>query len=216
MENGLAPAVSVYLAGLSLILLCKLDSRAKLYKNASLLYLFLANNLQFIVEKVRTTNLKYLLGNDWVLKHAKKVKQYALNYESIAWTKVFSSLPEKISPALTPEMANECFKKFNAAFEDTYRKQTSWVVQDGKLRDELKVSIAKKLVPVYQEFFDMYLVTLSGEKNLELLVKFSPDDLGNYLSDLFHGTSTSGSSTSTSSLQMGGCLPRRKNTVSTL
>lgn len=207
--NGSTPAVSVHLAWLILVLLCKLDNKAELYKDVSLSYLFLANNLHFIVEKVRSTNLKYLLGHDWVLKHTKKVKQYASNYESMAWTKVFSSLPEKNTLAITPEMAKECFMRFNVTFEEAYRKQTSWVVQDGKLRDQLKVSIAKKLVPEYREFYDMYLAMLTGEKNLELLVRFSPDDLGNYLSDLFHGTSTSGSSTSSSSLfQSQGCIPR--------
>ena len=94
------------------------------------------------------------------------------------------------------------------AFEEAHRKQTSWVVQDGNLRDQLKVSIAKKLVPEYREFYDTYLVMLIGEKNLELLVRFSPDDLGNYLSDLFHGISTSGSTSSSSLLQSWGCLPR--------
>lgn len=104
--------------------------------------------------------------------------------------------------------------RFNVTFEEAYRKQTSWVVQDGKLRDQLKVSIAKKLVPEYREFYDMYLAMLTGEKNLELLVRFSPDDLGNYLSDLFHGTSTSGSFTSSSSLfQSQGCIPRWNNNV---
>ncbi|KAG7993031.1 hypothetical protein I3843_02G157100 [Carya illinoinensis] len=208
MENGPTPAVSVDLAWLILILVRKLDSKAKLYKDASLSYLFLANNLQFIVEKVCTTNLKHLLGTDWVLKHTEKVKQCASHYESIAWTKVISSLPGKDSAEITPEMAKECFRRFSAAFEGAYRKQTSWLVQDGNLRDELKVSIAKKLVPVYQEFFDTYFMMLSGENNMELLVRFSPDDLRNYLSDLFLGTSTSGCSTSTSSLQLGGCLPR--------
>ncbi|XP_059458687.1 exocyst complex component EXO70H1-like [Corylus avellana] len=210
-NDGTAAAVSVYLAWLTLVLLCKLDSKAELYKDASLSYLFLANNLHFIVETVRTTNLKHLLGNDWVLKHTKKAKQYASSYELMAWTKVFSSLPAQTSPAITPETAKECFTRFNVAFEEAHRKQTSWVVQDGKLRDELKVSIAKKLIPVYREFYDTHLVMLTGEKNLEYLLRFSPDDLGNYLSDLFHGTSTSGSSTSTSSsslLQLGGCLPR--------
>ncbi|KAL0002977.1 hypothetical protein SO802_016758 [Lithocarpus litseifolius] len=207
--NGSTPAVSVHLAWLILVLLCKLDNKADLYKDVSLSYLFLANNLHFIVEKVRTTNLKYLLGHDWVLKHTKKVKQYASNYKSMAWTKVFSSLPEKNTLAITPEMAKECFMRFNMTFEEAYRKQTSWVVQDGKLRDQLKVSIAKKLVPEYREFYDMYSAMLTGEKNLELLVRFSPDDLGNYLSDLFHGTSTSGSSTSSSSFfQSQGCIPR--------
>jgi exocyst complex protein 7 len=210
-NDGPTAAVSFYLAWLTLVLLCKLDSKAELYKDVSLSYLFLANNLHFIVETVRTTNLKHLLGNRWVLKHAKKAKQYASSYESMAWTKVFSSLPAQTSPAITPETAKECFTRFNTAFEEAHRKQTSWVVQDGKLRDELKVSIAKKLVPVYREFYDTHLVMLSGEKNLEFLLRFSPDDMGNYLSDLFMGTSTSGSSTSTSSSslsQLGGCLPR--------
>uniref|UniRef100_A0A2N9E2S5 Exocyst subunit Exo70 family protein n=1 Tax=Fagus sylvatica TaxID=28930 RepID=A0A2N9E2S5_FAGSY len=174
--NGSTPAVSVHLAWLILVLLCKLDTKAALYKDVSLSYLFLANNLHFIVEK--------------------------------AWTKVFSCFPEKNTLAITPEMAKECFRRFNVAFEEAHRKQTSWVVQDGKLRDQLKVSIAKKLVPEYQEFYDTYLVMLIGEKNLELLVRFSPDDLGNYLSDLFHGTSTSGSTSSSSLLQSRGCLPR--------
>ncbi|KAM1253157.1 hypothetical protein ACFX2J_041078 [Malus domestica] len=199
-DDGSTPAASVHLAWLILVLMCKLDTKAEIYKDASLSYLFLANNLQFIVEKVQQTpNLKLLLGEDWVTEHTKKVKLYASNYESTAWTKVLSSLPEKSSET-SPEMARECFKRFNAAFEEAYRKQTSWIVEDRKLRDDLKVSIEQKLVPRYQEFYETYMVMQSGEKNLELLVRYSPDDLGNYLSDLFHRTSTSVSSTTSSSL----------------
>ncbi|KAH7537304.1 hypothetical protein FEM48_Zijuj03G0078500 [Ziziphus jujuba var. spinosa] len=202
-------AVSTHLSWLILVLLCKLDIKAELYKDVSLSYLFLANNLQHVVEKVRTTNLKFLLGDDWISKHTKKIQQYASNFESMAWNKVFLSLPEKTSTTLSTDVAKECFRLFNAAFEEAYRKQTSWVVLDGKLRDDLKVSIAKKLVPKYQEFYETNIAMLSGEKNLELLVRFSPDDLGNYLSDLFHGASVSGSSTSSvSQLSARGCLPR--------
>ncbi|XP_020412184.1 exocyst complex component EXO70A1-like [Prunus persica] len=194
------PEVSVHLAWLILVLLCKLDIKAEIYKDVSLSYLFLANNLHFIVEKVNNTpNLKLLLGKDWVSEHMKKVKLYASNYETTAWTKVLSSLPER-SADISPEMAKECFRKFNTAFEEAYRKQTSWIVEDGKLRNDLKVSISQKLVPTYQEFYDTYMVMLSGEKNMELLARVSPNDLGNYLSDLFHGTSASVSSTTSSSL----------------
>lgn len=204
-DDGSTPAVSVHLAWLILVLLCKLDIKAEIYKDVGLAYLFLANNLHFIVEKVHhSPNLKLLLGEDWVAEHMNKVKLYASKYESTAWTKVLSSLPEK-SQEITSEMAKECFRRFNIAFEEAYRKQKSWIVEDGKLRDDLKVSIAQKLVPTYQEFYDTYLVTLSEEKNLELLVRFSPDDLGNYLSDLFHGTSTS--ATSSSLLPSRRCLP---------
>ncbi|KAF5742639.1 putative protein binding protein [Tripterygium wilfordii] len=205
-ENGSVPTVSLHLARLILVLFCKLDSKAELYKDASLSYLFLTNNLHFIVEQVRSSHLKDLLGDDWVSKHAKKVRQYGLSYESMAWTKVFSTLTDPVSPAIPPEAAIDCFRRFSAAFEEAYRKQTSWIVEDRKLRDELKVSIAKKIVPVYREFYDAYLPMLSGEKNLELLVRFGPDDLGNHLSDLFHGTSSS-SGSSSSSRNSRGCMP---------
>ncbi|KAK3011890.1 hypothetical protein RJ639_012916 [Escallonia herrerae] len=200
------PAVSVRLAWIILVLLCKLDGKTELYNDTALSYLFIANNLHFVIEKVRTTNLKFLLGEEWISKHERKVKQYVASYESLAWTKVFSCLPENSAEEMSPEMVKGCFMQFNAAFEEAYRKQTSWVVADGKLRDELKVSIAKKLVPVYREFYDTHLIQLRGEKNLEVLLRFAPDNLGNYLSDLFHGTSISGSSSSSLS-RASRCLP---------
>ncbi|KAG8645141.1 hypothetical protein MANES_10G036300v8 [Manihot esculenta] len=203
-DDSSTPAISVLLAWLILVLLCKPDTKAEAYRDVSLSYLFLANNLQFIIKKVSNTNLKLLLGEDWIIKHAKKVRQYAANYETMAWNKVFSSLPT--SPELSPEAAKECFRVFNAAFEEAYKKQTSWILPDGKLSNGLKVlSIAKKLVPAYREFSKKYLGMLSGEKNLELLARFSADDLGNCLSDLLHGVAISDSSPSSSSR---GCILR--------
>ncbi|XP_057476196.1 exocyst complex component EXO70H1-like [Actinidia eriantha] len=211
-DESPTPAIAVRLVWIILVLLCKLDSKAELYNDIALSYLFLANNIQFVIEKVCTTNLKFLLGDDWVAKHDKKVKQYAANYEAMAWAKVLSTLPENSSGEMSPETVKWCFRQFNVAFEQAYQKQLSWVVPDGKLRDEIKVSISKNLVPAYREFYDTHLVTLSEEKNLEVLVRFSPDNLGNYLSDLFHGNAISGSSSlplspSASESRVSRCLP---------
>ncbi|XVE99449.1 hypothetical protein REPUB_Repub03eG0198600 [Reevesia pubescens] len=206
-NDGPKPAVSVHLAWVTFMLLCNLDRKTELYKDVSLSYLFLANNLQFIIDQVHTSNLKYLLGEEWVFRHSKKIKEYALRYESVAWNKVFSSLPENTSLVLSPEAVKDCFRRFNAAFGEAYMKQIWWIVPDGKLRDELKVSIARKLVPTYREFYETYLVTLSGGKNLEMLVRIAPDDLGNYLSDLSRGTPFSSGSLLSSS-HSRGCLPR--------
>ncbi|KAH6761978.1 exocyst subunit exo70 family protein H2 [Perilla frutescens var. hirtella] len=181
--------VASRLAWIILVLLCKLDSKAELYKDIGLSYLFLANNLQFIVEKVSATALKLLLGQNWVSKLQKKVKLYAANYESVAWSKVLASLPPPAEAESSPAVIKEHFRKFNAAFEAAYRKQSAWTVPDPKLRDEIKVSIARKVVPAYRRFYEScYVAILSEERNLELLVRFSPDNLGNYLSDLFHKT----------------------------
>lgn len=219
--DSLTSPVSVRIAWLILVLLCKLDVKAELYKDVSLSYLFLANNLHFIVQKVITTNLKYLLGDEWIAQNEGNVRQYASSYEAMAWTRVLSCLPEvsanddlAISPALSAEEAMGCFRRFNSAFEEEYRRQGSWVVPDGKLRDEIKVSIAKKVVGKYSAFCEEYLGSLKEEDRglVEESVRFGPDDLGNYLSDLFHGTAISGSLSWSSSShpsipQSRGCLP---------
>ncbi|CAN1257750.1 Exocyst complex component EXO70H1 [Linum perenne] len=205
MNGPSQEAVSVRLAWLILILLCKLDRKAEgHYKDVSLSYLFLTNNLQFIIEKVCTTRLRVVLGEDWVYKHVNKAKQYAASYETMTWNKVFSSIPtSRPFPELSPEDVEQCFLRFNAAFEESHRKQVSWIVPNRRFRDELKVSIARKLVPAYRDFYDTYVGMVVGLERV--VVKFGPDDLENYLSDLYHGTaSESGGSSSSSS--SGSCL----------
>ncbi|XP_023551661.1 exocyst complex component EXO70H1-like [Cucurbita pepo subsp. pepo] len=193
-DDALSSPVAAQLGWLILVLLCKLDTKAELYKDVSLSYLFLANNLNFIVKTAATTNLNTLVGTEWVTNHRSKVKVYAAKYEATAWNRVVNSLPE----SWTEETAAEGLKRFNAAFEEAYRKQISWRVEDGNLRDELKTAIAKKVVPIYREFYEgcVEKVNVGVERN-DLVkafgVRFSPDDLGNYLSDLFHGVSLSSS-----------------------
>lgn len=199
-------AISVRLAWILLVLLCKLDSKTEIYNDIALSYLFLANNLQFVLEKVRTTALKFILGDDWLAKVDRKVKLYAVSYESMAWNKVFYCLPEASKTDISPDMVKAHFRQFSTAFEEAYGKQRSWVVPDAKLRDEIRVSIVRKLVPAYREFYDTHFTTLSGERNLEVLVKFSPDNLENYLSDLLHGYDVSGDS-STPNSRAPRCLP---------
>ncbi|KZV24700.1 protein binding protein [Dorcoceras hygrometricum] len=208
--NSSAPNSSVAsrLAWIILVLLCKLDSKSKLYNNVALSYIFLANNLKFVIEKASTTALKLILGEEWLSKLQKKVKLYAANYESVAWGKALSCLPaENVVAGMSPATITKCFRQFNSIFEDEYRKQRSWVVPDSKLRDEIKVSIARKLVPAYREFYDSYMTVLRKESNdFEVLARFSPDNLGNYLSDLFHDTAVFVHSSSSTQSRMSRCL----------
>ncbi|CAK7331654.1 unnamed protein product [Dovyalis caffra] len=186
-------AISIRLAWLILVMLCKLDGRAEMYKDVALSYLFLANNLQYVVNKVQRSNLKLLLGDEWIEKHESKVRQYASNYERIGWSKVFAALPDAKDNQMTTPQVTECFKRFNSSFEEAYNRQASWVVSDSKLRDQIKVSVAKKLVPVYREFYDKYRFVVVIKEGV---VRFAPEDLGNYLSDLLFGTGGSGSNLS--------------------
>lgn len=179
--------ILVRFSWLVLVLLCKLDGKAELFKDVALSYLFLANNLQYVVAKVRDSNLRFLLGEEWVAKHEEKVKNYAANYERVGWSKVYSSLPEDPTADISPEETKQCFLRLNLSFEEAYRKQTTWVVPDAKLRDEIKISVARRLVPAYSAFYEKHREGLSRKRGSESLVRYMPENLANYLSDLFFG-----------------------------
>ncbi|KAK4755305.1 hypothetical protein SAY87_009062 [Trapa incisa] len=188
-EDGQVSAISQRLAWLILILLCKLDVKAKRYKDIALTYLFLANNLRHVVSKVRESNLSGLLGGAWIARHEGKIKQFALNYVRLAWEPLLSALPEDPSAAITPAVARDHFSSFGASFEEAYRKHSSTIVSDPKLRDEIKFSISRKLVWPYQTFYDAHKITVDAAT-----IRLAPDDIGNYLSDLFFSSGNSNNS----------------------
>ncbi|XP_024022004.1 exocyst complex component EXO70H1-like [Morus notabilis] len=204
-------AISLRLGLLILVLLCKLDGKSKHYDDVSVSYLFLANNLNHVVSKVRTSNLHYLLGDEWVAKHEAKVRQFTASYERLAWGKVYASLPENpTTAAMSAEQAKIVFKNFNSSFEEACKKQRSSVVPDVKLRDEIKTRVFRKLVTVYREFYDTHRITLENERQVRLFVKFTPEDVGNYLSDMFFGTSESESCSSSCSSSPSSSSHRRQ------
>ncbi|XVF05579.1 hypothetical protein REPUB_Repub05bG0184900 [Reevesia pubescens] len=199
-EESISSPVSVRLAWLILVMLCKLDGKAAMYKDVALSYLFLANNLQYVVGKVCQSNLRSLLSDEWVTKHEVKVRQYASNYERMGWSKVIASLPEDPTAEIPVNQVKDHFRKFNSAFEEAYTNQTSWVIPDPKLRDDIKISLATRIVPIYKEFYERYGgVQLRRQMWVESLIRYTPDDLGNYWSDLFFGSGSSGSVSSSSS-----------------
>ncbi|KAJ0810405.1 putative exocyst complex component Exo70, cullin repeat-like-containing domain superfamily [Helianthus annuus] len=110
-----------------------------------------------------------------------KKKQYAENYERMAWSKMITSLPTNTTVENLPiESARDCFKRFNLEFNDAYRKQSMWIISDSKLRDDIKISLSKRILPTYRTLYEQYRGCFQG---VDSVVKYSPDDLGNYLSD---------------------------------
>ncbi|KAJ1375706.1 Exocyst complex component Exo70 [Sesbania bispinosa] len=198
-DDSTAPALTARFAWLILVLLCKLDSKAKHLKDVSLSYLFLANNLRHVVARVRSSNLLYVLSEDWAAKHEAKVKRFVANYERVAWGQVVESLPENPTAA----DARVVFENFNFRFEEAYRKQNLFVVADRELRDEIKGSIARKIVPRYSEWYNVLLATVGSVRDMTRMeyVNFTPEDVDSYLANLFFfGTSSGGVSSSSSSV----------------
>ncbi|CAA0835110.1 exocyst subunit exo70 family protein H6 [Striga hermonthica] len=196
-DDPSAAEITARLAWLVLVLLCKLDAKAVDYNDVALSYLFLANNLNYVVSKIRNSNLGLLIGIEWILKNRSKVNQYLAKYERMGWSEVISSLPDDPTAEISPQEAKERFRRFNQGFEKAYKKQISWVIPDPKVRDEVKISLAKKIVPSYRALYRKHREYYSVEVGVEAIVRYAPEDLDNYLSDLFFADAggTGGSTT---------------------
>ncbi|XP_073135140.1 exocyst complex component EXO70H1-like [Henckelia pumila] len=159
-----------------LVLLCKLDGKAVHYHDVALSYLFLANNLNYVVSKVRSSHLGPLIGLDWILKNESKVTQYLANYERMSWGRVNASLTEDPTVQI-----QETFRNFYSEFEATYKKQKSWVIPDPKMCHQIKMYFSQSIVSSYRAFYEQYR---SGVRPPSI-IKFAPEDLDNYFSDMF-------------------------------
>ncbi|XP_073037650.1 exocyst complex component EXO70H1-like, partial [Primulina eburnea] len=191
-EGPASEAVTARLAWLILVLICKLDGKAVKYDDAAQSYLFLANNLNYIISKIRTSTLGILMGPDWIWKHEAKVKNYVSKYERMGWSKAMTSLVDDPTVDIP-----ERFRRFYAGFEESYRKQSSWVISDPKLRDEVKISLSKKIVGSYREFYQKYRRNYARGFGAESIVRYAPEDLDNYLSDMFFAATTASTSGTT-------------------
>lgn len=169
-----------------------IEEKSKVYEDAAMQYIFLMNNILYIVQKVKDSELRNLLGDNSVKKRRGLIRQYATQYLRASWTKVLSCLKDEgiggSSNNASKVALKERFKNFNACFEDIYRVQTAWKVPDPQLREELRISISEKVIPAYRSFMGRFGNHLESGRHAGKYIKYNPEDLENYLLDLFEGT----------------------------
>ncbi|KAL3520216.1 hypothetical protein ACH5RR_018365 [Cinchona calisaya] len=191
LESEKMNPIALRLLSLLKSLESNLEEKSRMYEDGGLQYVFLMNNILYIVQKVKDSELRNLLGDNWVRKHSGLIRQYATSYLRASWTKVLSCLKDEgiggSSSNASKVVLKERFKNFNACFEDIYRIQTAWKVPDLQLRDELKISISEKLIPAYRSFMGRFGSHLESGRHAGKYIKYTPEDLENYLSHLFEG-----------------------------
>ncbi|KAJ6676498.1 EXOCYST COMPLEX PROTEIN EXO70 [Salix viminalis] len=152
---SMAPITRRLLALLS-TLESNLEEKSRLYEDGAMQYIFLMNNILYMVQKVKDSELIKILGDQWVRKHRGQIRQNATAYLRAAWSKALSCLKDEgiggSSNSASKVALKERFKNFNACFEEIYRIQTGWKVPDPQLREELRISISEKVLPAYRSF----------------------------------------------------------------
>ncbi|XP_058763541.1 exocyst complex component EXO70B1-like [Vicia villosa] len=168
-----------------------LGEKAKLYEDIALQQVFLMNNLYYLVRKVKDSELKDVLREKWIRKRSVKVRQYSTGYLRVSWSKALSCLKDEgiggSSNSASKMALKERFKNFNACFEEIYRVQTGWKVPDVQLREEMRISISERVIPAYRSFVGRFSCQLEGRHSSKY-IKYSPEDLETFLSDLFEGS----------------------------
>ncbi|KAK4362574.1 hypothetical protein RND71_017815 [Anisodus tanguticus] len=169
-----------------------LEGKSRMYEDCGMQYIFLMNNVHYIVQKVKDSELQKLLGDQWVRKRRGQIRQHATSYLRASWSKVLSCLKDEglsgSSSNASKVALKERFKNFNACFEEIYRIQTGWNVPDAQLREELRISISEKVLPAYRSFLGRFGGHLESGRNAGKYIKYTLEDLEGYLLDLFEGT----------------------------
>ncbi|KAL7600476.1 hypothetical protein Lser_V15G21340 [Lactuca serriola] len=168
-----------------------IEEKSTLYEDGAMRYIFLMNNILYIIQKVKDSELRTLMGDQWIRKRRGKIRQWHTSYLRAAWSKALLCLKDEgiggSSSASFKVILKERFKNFNLCFEDIYRLQSAWKVPDNQLREELRISISEKVLPAYRAFLGRFGSQLESGRHGGKYIKYSPDDLENYVMDLFEG-----------------------------
>lgn len=173
-----------------------LEMKAKLYKDLSLLSIFMMNNGRYILQKVRgTPEINRLIGDTWCRRKSSQLRQYHKNYQRDTWGKALNCLMNheglNVNGKVVKPVLKERFKNFTAMFDEIHKTQSTWVVADDQLQSELRVSISNMVIPAYRAFLARYGHTLTPGRQTEKYVKYQPEDIETIIDELFDGTAAS-------------------------
>ncbi|RDX78115.1 Exocyst complex component EXO70E2, partial [Mucuna pruriens] len=150
-----------------------LTNKSKLYKDVALQHIFMMNNIHYIVQKVKCSDLRHFFGDCWLRQHAGKYLCAARSYEGVTWGSVLSMLKDDGLPNCVSEktLKKRC-KEFSTAFGAVYRIQTGWCIPNPQLREDLQISVSQKVVPAYRTY-----IGRNSSNIADKYIKYTVDDL---------------------------------------
>uniref|UniRef100_A0A803KQZ2 Exocyst subunit Exo70 family protein n=1 Tax=Chenopodium quinoa TaxID=63459 RepID=A0A803KQZ2_CHEQI len=187
--------LALHLIWIIVILEFNLEGKSQHYRDTSLAHLFMMNNVHYIVQKIKgSPELRALIGDEYLKKLTGKFRLAATSYQRATWVKVLHCLRDEglhvsgsFSSGVSKSVLRERFKSFNAIFDEVHRTQATWLVPDTQLREELRISIAEKLLPAYRSFLGRFRSHIESGRHPEQYIKFSWEDLDSAVLDLFEG-----------------------------
>ena len=166
-SSSSSPSSSIILHRLVSVLLGKLEAKAGCYRELALSYLFLANNTQYVANKVAGSGkLRGILGDGWAEAQSAKARAHVGVYVRAAWGKVMAA----ISGAEPPEAVEQ-------AVMEAVAMQEQWVAADVETAEALKAAATAVVVPKYRMFYRRHGAAVS----------LTPGDVTTMVAALFAG-----------------------------
>ncbi|KAL3568072.1 hypothetical protein D5086_030723 [Populus alba] len=139
--------LALHFRAFSCILENKLYNKAKLFKDASLEHIFLMNNIHYMAQKIKYSELQFILGAEWIQEHDWEFQQHVRNYTRVTWSPVLSLLKDEgntNSYAVSKAHVEEKLRSFYLAFEEVCGAQTACSIPDDQLREKVAVKGCNK------------------------------------------------------------------------
>ncbi|OIW16737.1 hypothetical protein TanjilG_14507 [Lupinus angustifolius] len=182
-------SMALHFRSVASILESNLEDKSMLYREAPLQHLFLMNNLHYMAEKVKGSDLRRIYGDEWIRKRNSKFQRHARKYERASWSSILNLLKDEGihfpgTNSISKSLLKEKLRSFYIGFEDIYRIQTAWHIPDVQLREDLRISTSLNVIQAYRTFVGRHSNHISDK-----YIKYTADDLENYLFDFFEGIS---------------------------
>lgn len=187
-------SLSVQIDWIMELLESNLEAKSKIYNDSVLSSVFMMNNGRYIVHKVKDSELGILLGDDWIRRHTSKTRQFHANYQRSSWNKVLGVLKldnGSLAPNVAASTMKERIKLFNTYFEDICDVQSTWVVCDDQMREDMRISLVKLLLPAYGSFIGRFRGVPELRKHVERHIKFDAEEIEARINRLFQGNAGS-------------------------
>ncbi|KAK7276048.1 hypothetical protein RIF29_17179 [Crotalaria pallida] len=185
-RERVSSSLSILMAQMMELLYSNLESKCKNYTDPALGYFFIMNNCNCMIHRIKYSEMATVLGDDWILKHSTKFQQNLEHYQR-TWVKVSDILElennQSVEPNAEAESMKEKLKLFNMQFKEMCSVQSAWYVFNEQLREQIRMSIGRNLLPAYGNFIGRFQ-NLLGEHAYEY-IEYGMDDIDARLNCLF-------------------------------
>ncbi|KAJ4832126.1 hypothetical protein Tsubulata_042859 [Turnera subulata] len=177
-ENLLKDAISNIMEALQR----NVEAKRSLYKDRVLPHVFAMNTYWYIYMRTRNTELGKLLGEQYMKKKYKVVaEEAAYMYQKQAWRPLVRSLEADNGGGDSEAVAGRMEAFLKGFDEIRQRHRGSYAIPDADLREQIRESTVKLVVPAYINFLNSYSDALQSRTTV------SPEKIQGLLAQIFDG-----------------------------